>query len=114
MANYPNTRNFITTEIGGDQESTLRSILFDLDETMSIEGQSIDIYQMKRIIWFSADWPLFVDPGISALQNLIDSIVTDRVAIELMQAIEADNPEYQFNDETDELIHTPLPKGKLF
>ncbi len=113
MANYPNTRNFITTEIGGDQESTLRSILFDLDESTT-DSDTIGIDQIKRIIWFSADWPLFVDPGISALQNLIDYIIDDQLAIELMQAIEADNLEYQFNDETNELIRIPLPKGKLF
>ena len=113
MAHYPHIRNFITAEIGNNQESILRSILFDIEESTE-DGEPIDIYEMKRIIWFSADWPHFVDPGISVLHNLIDYIIDNHHAIELMQAIEADDPEYRFDDANNELIRIPLPKAKLF
>lgn len=113
MSDYPHIRNFITREIGGNEVSVLRSILFDIEESTA-DGESIGVYQMKRIIWFSADWPLFVEPDISVLQNQLDDIIDNHLAFDLMHAIEMDDPEYRFDDETNELVRLPIPREKLF
>ena len=68
---------------------------------------------MKEIIWDSIDWPLFVTSGTN-LKYLLDDIIPDRVAVDAMIALGADNPEYRFNDQTRKLVFIPISRQKLF
>ena len=104
----------IQREIGGNPSAISERIIKDVDLYIYNPGDMLDLSLMKNIIWDSADWPLFINPHLAELKRLVDHIIPDRLAIDAMRMIEADNPEYRFNREKSELIFTPIPKEKLF
>ena len=99
---HPNLYKFAENEVGGDPNKVVYNILEQVKEDIET-GDPIGVYGMKQIIWSSAEWPLFVDPGSDALFNRLDGQINDLVALTCMQAIVKDDPHFRYDEGEKEL-----------
>lgn len=65
-------------------------------------NDSLGVPDMKNIIWFSADWPSFIDPGDNTFISLVDRYVSDEMSIELIRLLTGKLP-VDFNPKKNEL-----------
>ncbi len=107
MADHSHLLYFIKQEIGGNPNNILERIIKNVNLYISNPYSSIDLSLMKEIIWDSVDWPLFITSETN-LKYLLDDIIPDRIAVDAMIALDADSPEYRFNNQTKKLVLIPI------
>ena len=109
---------FIYDELINDSDDIDRirnDIKYEVMYKLNIENDNdrplnepIDIYEMKKIIWFNSSWPPFVDPGSNIMWNLIDHVVPNQMAIELMQLLTQELPVDFVNSELVKRVSTKV------
>jgi hypothetical protein len=101
---------FISGAIGNN-DVTVDEFLEEVDDVFERE-ELIDINLSKDLIWRYAVWPPFIDPGESTMINLMERLIDDSMAIQLMELIVKYDPERYIYDKRNKELRVK-PKTKV-
>lgn len=68
------------------------------------DREVMNMDHVKEMLWFQADWPPFIDPGVSWLLNKATQQIRDADTIDFMKLVDRASSKYRYSKTRNGLV----------